>query len=84
MGIYTTNNPEACQYVLEDSQANLVVVENHAQLQKILKVWDNLPHLKAIIQYTGEVAERRENIYSVCMIYLKFPLVNPLLHRYSF
>ena len=84
MGIYTTNNPEACQYVLEDSQANLVVVENHAQLQKILKVWDNLPHLKAIIQYTGEVAERRENIYSVCMIYLKFPLVKPLLHRYSF
>ncbi|XP_060572293.1 LOW QUALITY PROTEIN: long-chain-fatty-acid--CoA ligase ACSBG2-like [Ruditapes philippinarum] len=63
-GIYTTNTPEACQYVLEDCQANIVVVENHMQLQKIIKVWDKLPHLKAIIQYTGEVAERRDGIYS--------------------
>lgn len=63
-GIYTTNSPEACEYVLSDCQANVIVVENHAQLQKILKVWDSLPHLKAIVQYTGDVAERRENIYS--------------------
>ncbi|XP_060075848.1 long-chain-fatty-acid--CoA ligase ACSBG2-like [Ylistrum balloti] len=63
-GIYTTNTPEACQYVAADCEANILVVENNQQLQKILKVWDNLPHLKAIVQYTGEVAERRDNIYS--------------------
>ncbi|XP_033749841.1 long-chain-fatty-acid--CoA ligase ACSBG2-like isoform X2 [Pecten maximus] len=63
-GIYTTNTAEACQYVLEDSQSNIAVVENNAQLQKIVAVWDNLPHLKAIIQYTGEVAVRRPNIYT--------------------
>ena len=64
-GIYATNSAEACEYVLSDCEANVVVVENHQQLVKILKIWDSLPHLKAIVQYTGEVAERRENIYSV-------------------
>lgn len=63
-GIYATNTPEACQYVLEDSASNVVVVENNAQLQKIVAVWDNLPHLKAVVQYTGDVAIRRDNIYS--------------------
>ncbi|XP_021368675.1 long-chain-fatty-acid--CoA ligase ACSBG2-like isoform X2 [Mizuhopecten yessoensis] len=63
-GIYTTNTPEACQFVAADCEANILVVENNQQLKKILKVWDNLPHLKAIVQYTGEVAERRDNIYS--------------------
>ena len=64
-GIYATNSAEACEYVLSDCEANVVVVENHQQLVKILKIWDSLPHLNAIVQYTGEVAERRENIYSV-------------------
>lgn len=38
MGIYTTNSPEACQYVAENCKANIIVVENHKQLQKILQV----------------------------------------------
>lgn len=38
VGIYTTNSPEACQYVAENCQANILVVENHKQLQKILQV----------------------------------------------
>uniref|UniRef100_A0A8C6MC01 Long-chain-fatty-acid--CoA ligase ACSBG2 n=1 Tax=Nothobranchius furzeri TaxID=105023 RepID=A0A8C6MC01_NOTFU len=37
VGIYTTNSPEACQYVAENSKANIIVVENHKQLQKILQ-----------------------------------------------
>ncbi len=65
VGIYATNTPEACHYVAEDCEANILVVENDAQLQKILKVRDRLPHLRAIIQYTGEPAERYSNVYSV-------------------
>lgn len=38
MGIYTTNSAEACQYVAENCQANILVVENNKQLQKILQV----------------------------------------------
>lgn len=45
MGIYTTNSPEACQYVADDSKANVIVVENHKQLQKILQVREKNPFL---------------------------------------
>jgi len=38
-GIYTTNSPEACHYILEDCKANIVVVENQKQLDKILEVY---------------------------------------------
>ncbi|KAM8874891.1 long-chain-fatty-acid--CoA ligase ACSBG2 [Spinachia spinachia] len=64
VGIYTTNSPEACQYVADNSKANIIVVENHKQLQKILQVEDKLPHLKAIIQYKDELKEKRPNLYS--------------------
>ncbi|XP_063432641.1 long-chain-fatty-acid--CoA ligase ACSBG2-like isoform X1 [Mytilus trossulus] len=63
-GIYATNTPEAVEYVAKHSEANVLVVENNQQLQKILKVWPNLPCLRAVVQYTGEVAERKDNVYS--------------------
>lgn len=37
-GIYTTNSPEACQYVAANCEANILVVENQKQLDKILQV----------------------------------------------
>lgn len=37
-GIYTTNSPDACLYVANDSKANVIVVENQKQLDKILQV----------------------------------------------
>ncbi|XP_039891054.1 long-chain-fatty-acid--CoA ligase ACSBG2 [Simochromis diagramma] len=64
VGIYTTNSPEACQYVAENSKANIIVVENHKQLQKILQIEDQLPHLKAIVQYKDELKEKRPNLYT--------------------
>ena len=51
VGIYTTNTPEACQHCLENSQADIVIVEDAKQLDKILKIKDNLPNLKTIIMY---------------------------------
>ncbi|PIK45863.1 putative long-chain-fatty-acid--CoA ligase ACSBG2-like, partial [Apostichopus japonicus] len=63
-GIYTTNSPEACQYVAGNCEANIIIVENTIQLKKILKVWPQLPHVKAVIQYTGVIEEKRENLYS--------------------
>ncbi|KAL6465440.1 hypothetical protein MHYP_G00255730 [Metynnis hypsauchen] len=63
-GIYTTNSPEACQYVAHNSEANVVVVENNKQLVKILQVKDQLPHLKAIIQYKGELEKKMPNVYA--------------------
>ncbi|KAJ6654453.1 hypothetical protein lerEdw1_006874 [Lerista edwardsae] len=63
-GIYTTNSPEACHYIAANCSANIIVVENDKQLQKILEVQDKLPSLKAIIQYSGELREKKPNLYS--------------------
>ena len=37
-GIYTTSKPEECQFIAEDCEANIIVVENQEQLDKILEV----------------------------------------------
>jgi long-chain acyl-CoA synthetase len=52
--IYQTNSPEECQYVLENSDASAVVVEDEEQLEKIRQVRDSLPKLEHVIRMTGE------------------------------
>src|SRR3954467_1487139 len=36
--IYQTNSPEECQYVLENSDAKVVVVEDDEQMEKVRRV----------------------------------------------
>jgi Long-chain acyl-CoA synthetases (AMP-forming) len=52
--MYTTNSPEACLHCLVTSDANICVVEDDKQLEKILKVKAQCPKLKAIVQYEGK------------------------------
>jgi long-chain acyl-CoA synthetase len=51
--IYQTNSPEECRYVLENSDAKVVVVEDDEQLEKIRKVRDQLPQLEQVVRMTG-------------------------------
>jgi long-chain acyl-CoA synthetase len=51
--IYQTNSPEECQYVLENSDAKLVVVEDDEQMEKIRAVRDRLPLLEQVVRMTG-------------------------------
>lgn len=51
VGIYTTNGPEACQYVTSHSDCEVVVLENRTHLEKYLKVWNDLPNLKYVVVY---------------------------------
>jgi long-chain acyl-CoA synthetase len=51
--IYQTNSPEECQYVLENSDAKVVVVEDDEQLEKIREVRDALPLLEQVVRMTG-------------------------------
>src|SRR6476660_1548855 len=51
--IYQTNSPEECQYVLENSDAKVVVVEDDEQLAKIREVRDRCPKLEHVILMVG-------------------------------
>jgi long-chain acyl-CoA synthetase len=51
--IYQTNSPEECQYVLENSDAKVVVVEDDEQIEKIRKVRERLPLLEHVVRMTG-------------------------------
>ena len=55
--IYQTNSPEECGYVLEDSDAKVVVVENEEQLAKVREVRGRLPALEHVLMMTGEAED---------------------------
>ena len=54
-GVYTTNEPSACQYVAEHSEAKVIFVEDGKQLTKYLGFKEELPGLKMLVQWTGNV-----------------------------
>lgn len=47
------------------AECNVIMVENDHQLQKILSIWPDLPSLKAIVQYKGQLKDKRPNVYTV-------------------
>lgn len=49
-GIYTTNSADAVFHVLENSHAEIVIVDDSKQMEKIQSIKDKLPNLKACIQ----------------------------------
>ncbi|MFB0565918.1 MAG: long-chain fatty acid--CoA ligase [Candidatus Aminicenantaceae bacterium] len=54
VGIYASNLAEDCAYIINHSDAIVLIVENQDQLDKILKVRNNLPNLKYIVIIDGE------------------------------
>ena len=46
-------SPEACKFTAGNCRANVIVVEDSTQLEKILAIKNELPKLKAIIHYNG-------------------------------
>jgi long-chain acyl-CoA synthetase len=51
--IYQTNSPDECQYVLENSDAKTVIVEDDEQLAKIDEVRSRCAKLEHVIRMTG-------------------------------
>lgn len=49
-GIYTTNSPESVYHVLHSSHANIVIVDDSKQMEKIRQIRHRLPLLKAAVQ----------------------------------
>jgi long-chain acyl-CoA synthetase len=51
--IYQTNSPDECRYVLENSDAKAVIVEDSEQLAKIDQVRDRVPKLEHVVRMEG-------------------------------
>jgi long-chain acyl-CoA synthetase len=51
--IYQTNSPDECQYVLDNSDAKAVIVEDSEQLAKIDEIRDRVPKLEHVIRMEG-------------------------------
>jgi long-chain acyl-CoA synthetase len=52
-GIYTTNSPAECQYIIGHAEAPIILLENEEQWNKIDQVRDELPALRHVIMMKG-------------------------------
>jgi long-chain acyl-CoA synthetase len=52
-GIYPTNAPDECAYVINHSGSTVVLVQNDDQLAKVLEVRGDLEHLRHIVLMPG-------------------------------
>ncbi|MEZ4449620.1 MAG: long-chain fatty acid--CoA ligase [Nannocystaceae bacterium] len=55
-GIYTTCSPTEVQYIVDHAEAPVILVENHAQWEKIKEERARLPKLKHVILMRGAAA----------------------------
>jgi long-chain-fatty-acid--CoA ligase ACSBG len=65
VGIYTTNSTEICDFIINDSHSTIIIVDDNTYLQKILSIpEEHRRHIKAMIQYHGDLLSQEPNIYS--------------------
>ena len=55
-GIYTTSSPAECAYILNHSEAPVLLVENEVQWQMIASVRGELTHLRHVVMMRGAPA----------------------------
>lgn len=53
-GIYATNGPDACFYVMNHCNSAVVVVDGQNQLKKMLEIRARLPNLRMIVVYNAD------------------------------
>jgi long-chain-fatty-acid--CoA ligase ACSBG len=57
VGVYATNNSDACHFIADNSRTQLFFCENDKQLSKIKEIKERLPNLKAIVKYLPDSLE---------------------------
>jgi len=57
VGIYQSNLPKDCRYIINHSDAVLVFVEDDAQLAKVLSIRDEIPKVRKIVLFKGTPPE---------------------------
>lgn len=62
VGLYPTSSAEQCQYIINHSDAEFVLVDTASQLEKVLSVRTQLPKVKAIIVLDESAAGQSEQV----------------------
>ena len=60
VGIYPLQSAEQVRYLLEHSESRLIFVAGEEELRTVLEAAQGNPHLRAIVPWTEELAERHE------------------------
>lgn len=63
-GIYTTNSVDSTKYVLEKSNATIVIVDDPKQMEKVREIKKRMPHLKVVIQTREPYADSKDGYYT--------------------
>ncbi|MCU0599738.1 MAG: long-chain fatty acid--CoA ligase [Desulfobacterales bacterium] len=53
VGIYQSNLPEDCKYIINHSDSVIVFAENKVQLDKILEIRNEIPNIRKVILFNG-------------------------------
>ena len=64
VGLYPTSSPEQCQYIIDHSDAEFVLVDSAAQLEKVLSIRRALPKLKTIVVLDEAAAGTQDQVIS--------------------
>jgi long-chain acyl-CoA synthetase len=64
VGLYPTSSAEQCQYIIKHSDAEFLVVDTRAQLEKVLRVRQALPKLRLIVVVEESAANESNHIIS--------------------
>jgi long-chain acyl-CoA synthetase len=54
VGIYQSNLPQDCEYIINHSDAVLIFAENQTQLDKLFEIRNNIPNIKKVILFNCE------------------------------
>lgn len=63
-GIYTTNSPQECHYILDHAESPLLVLEDEGQWAKIEQIRHELPNLERVVVMRGGPAIDDELVMS--------------------
>ena len=62
--IYQSNTAEQCEYVIHHSDCKIIFLEDQEQLDKLLKIWGDAPHVELAVVYEPFEAKENDKVIS--------------------
>jgi len=57
VGIYQSNLPKDCQYIIDHSDAVVVFVQDNEQLDKLMEIRPQIPDVRKVVLFSGEAPD---------------------------